>query len=260
MCGDHYGFGWNEIYYWLTVSRESFELASEMGARISFMNADVATPPTSEWQALASSFASDSSTLISRLLLLFIFITIAACGLHLHMRKPLSGSDDGILLNAKPVPWERSKLASVCNWANLESDLIFCQLFNVDDTCVRILVLCIDTRCNWLCLNNLCLLMGRNCRHHRRRAIGRCWDERFSFSWRTFFFHWCCCGVYFVRSKYRVTGCGFHCHECFQLNHLRWLIIFEISVLSLIGGLLFWCCKEECLFPHVYGILGERMG
>jgi hypothetical protein len=31
-------------------------------------------------------------------------------------------------------------------------------------------------------------------------------------------------------------------------------------VLSLIGGLLFWCCKEECLFPHVYGILGERMG
>ncbi|CAM6012199.1 unnamed protein product [Sphagnum balticum] len=59
------------------------------------MSADVATPPTSEWQALASSFASDSAKLMSRLLLLFIFITIAACGLHLHMRKRLSGSDDG---------------------------------------------------------------------------------------------------------------------------------------------------------------------
>ncbi|CAK9198180.1 unnamed protein product [Sphagnum troendelagicum] len=58
-----------------------------MGARISFMSADVATPPTSKWQALASSFASDSATLMSRLLLLFIFITIAACGLHLHIRK-----------------------------------------------------------------------------------------------------------------------------------------------------------------------------
>ncbi|KAH9569245.1 hypothetical protein CY35_03G122900 [Sphagnum magellanicum] len=66
-----------------------------MGAGISFMSANVATPPTSEWQALASSFASNSATLMSRLLLLFIFITIAACGLHLHMRKPLSGSDDG---------------------------------------------------------------------------------------------------------------------------------------------------------------------
>ncbi|CAK9222114.1 unnamed protein product [Sphagnum troendelagicum] len=66
-----------------------------MGAGISFMNANVATPPTSEWQALTSSFASDSATLISRLLLLFIFITISACGLHLHMRKRLSVSDDG---------------------------------------------------------------------------------------------------------------------------------------------------------------------
>ncbi|CAK9861317.1 unnamed protein product [Sphagnum jensenii] len=67
-----------------------------MGAGISFMSADVATPPTSEWQALGSSFASDSATLISRLLLLFIFITIPACGLHLHMRKRSSVSDDGM--------------------------------------------------------------------------------------------------------------------------------------------------------------------
>ncbi|KAH8944840.1 hypothetical protein BDL97_12G007200 [Sphagnum fallax] len=66
-----------------------------MVARISFMSADVATPPTSEWQALASTFASDSATLISRLLLLFIFITITACGLHLHMRKRSSVTDDG---------------------------------------------------------------------------------------------------------------------------------------------------------------------
>jgi len=115
----------------------------------------------------------------------------------------------------------RAKQASVCNWANLESDFIFCQLFIVDDTCVRILVLCIHPRCNWLCLNNLCLLMGRNCRPHRRRATGRDRDERFASSWRTFFFHWCCCGVYFVRSKYRVTRWGFHCHECIRLNHLR---------------------------------------
>ncbi|CAM6038109.1 unnamed protein product [Sphagnum compactum] len=66
-----------------------------MGAGFSSMSADVATPPTSEWQVLASSFASDSATLMSRLLLLFIFITIPACGLHLHMRKRLSGRHDG---------------------------------------------------------------------------------------------------------------------------------------------------------------------
>jgi hypothetical protein len=90
------------MLYWLTVWGEFFELASEMGAGISFMNANVATPPTSEWQALASSFASDSATLMSRLLLLFIFIAIAAFGLHLHMRK--LRTDDGVLLNAKPVP------------------------------------------------------------------------------------------------------------------------------------------------------------
>jgi hypothetical protein len=73
-----------------------------MGAGISFMSGDGATPTTSEWQALASSFASDSATLMSRLLLLFIFITIAACGLNLHIRKLIT--DDGVLLNAKPVP------------------------------------------------------------------------------------------------------------------------------------------------------------
>ncbi|KAH8944829.1 hypothetical protein BDL97_12G006100 [Sphagnum fallax] len=53
-------------------------------ATISFMTADIATPPTSGWQALASNFASDSAILISRLLLLFIFITIAVFGLHLN--------------------------------------------------------------------------------------------------------------------------------------------------------------------------------
>jgi uncharacterized membrane protein YczE len=79
--------------------RESFELVSEMGAGISFMTADVATLPTSEWQSLASSLAPDFATLMSRLLVLFIFITIAASGLHLHMRKRC-----GMLLNAKPVP------------------------------------------------------------------------------------------------------------------------------------------------------------
>ncbi len=81
------------------------------------MSEDVATPPTSGWQALASNFASDSATLISRLLLHFIFITIAACGLHLSMRNQSSGAaptsasaripptiaSDGMLLCAKLV-------------------------------------------------------------------------------------------------------------------------------------------------------------
>jgi len=81
------------------------------------MSADVATPPTSEWQALASNFASDSASLISRLLLLFIFITINGYGLHLSMRNqssvaaPASASSripptiasDGMLLSAKLV-------------------------------------------------------------------------------------------------------------------------------------------------------------
>ncbi len=171
----------------------------------------------------------------------------AASSLHFHHHRclwPASAHPEAVwyVTECKTSPM-RTKQASVCNWANLESELIFCQVFIVDDTCVRILVLCIDTRCNWLCLNNLCLLMGRNCRPHWRRATARHRDERFVFSWRTFFFHWCCCGVYFVRSKYRVTGCGFHCHECFQLNDLQELMIFEISVLSLIRGLLSWCCK-----------------
>ncbi|KAH9569234.1 hypothetical protein CY35_03G121900 [Sphagnum magellanicum] len=83
-----------------------------MGAGISFMSANVATPPTSEWQALASSFASDSATLMSRLLLLFIFITIAACGLHLHMRKRLSGSDDGPTGEEPPEDIEMNDLHS----------------------------------------------------------------------------------------------------------------------------------------------------
>jgi hypothetical protein len=55
-----------------------------MGAGISFMSANVATPPTNEWQALASSFASESATLMSKLLLLFIFITIAACATFIY--------------------------------------------------------------------------------------------------------------------------------------------------------------------------------
>ncbi|KAH9544671.1 hypothetical protein CY35_12G007500 [Sphagnum magellanicum] len=83
-----------------------------MGAGISFMSADVATPPTSEWQPLASSFASDSATLISRLLLLFIFITIAACGLHLHMRKRSSVSDDGPTGEEPPEEIEMNDLHS----------------------------------------------------------------------------------------------------------------------------------------------------
>jgi len=104
VCGSEYGFDLEQILYCLTVSRESFELASEMGAGSSSISAEVAAPPTSEWQALASGFASDSATLILRLLLLFIFITIPACGLHLRMRKRSSVRDDGMLLNAKPVP------------------------------------------------------------------------------------------------------------------------------------------------------------
>jgi hypothetical protein len=42
----------------------------------------------------------------------------------------------------------RANQASVFNWANLESESIFFQLLIVDETCVRILVLCNDTRCN----------------------------------------------------------------------------------------------------------------
>ncbi|CAM6032437.1 unnamed protein product [Sphagnum compactum] len=83
-----------------------------MGAGISFMSADVATPSTSEWQALASSFASDSATLMSRLLLLFIFITIPACGLHLHMRKRFSENEDGRTGEEPPEDIEMNDLHS----------------------------------------------------------------------------------------------------------------------------------------------------
>ncbi|CAK9200511.1 unnamed protein product [Sphagnum troendelagicum] len=51
------------------------------------MSVDVASPPTSGWQALPSSFASDSATLILRVVLFFIVITITGCGLRLSMRK-----------------------------------------------------------------------------------------------------------------------------------------------------------------------------
>ncbi|CAK9258893.1 unnamed protein product [Sphagnum jensenii] len=54
------------------------------------MSADVATPPTSGWQALTSGLASDSATLLSRLIILLIFINIVGLGLHLSMRKPSS--------------------------------------------------------------------------------------------------------------------------------------------------------------------------
>ncbi|CAK9200620.1 unnamed protein product [Sphagnum troendelagicum] len=56
------------------------------------MSAVVASPPTSGWQALASTFASDSATLILRLVVLFIGITIAGCGLRLNMRNSSSVS------------------------------------------------------------------------------------------------------------------------------------------------------------------------
>jgi hypothetical protein len=79
------------------------------------MSVDVASPPTNGWQELASSFASDSATLILRLVVFFIVITIAGCGLHLKMRcwssvsasasassrtRPASASD-GMLQNEK---------------------------------------------------------------------------------------------------------------------------------------------------------------
>jgi hypothetical protein len=93
------------------------KLQEEISGRISFMSADVATPSTTESQALASNFASDSASLISRLVLLFIFITFNGYGLHLSMRNrssvaaPTSASSripptiasDGMLLSAKLV-------------------------------------------------------------------------------------------------------------------------------------------------------------
>jgi hypothetical protein len=89
----------------------------------------LASPPTSGWQALPSSFASDSATLILRLVILFIVVTIAGCGLRLNMQKwsslspPASAqirptrASDGMLQNQK-LP--------VQNWPDyLESEL-FC--------------------------------------------------------------------------------------------------------------------------------------
>lgn len=83
---------------------------------------------------------------------------------------------------------------SVSNRANPESESIFCQLLIVDETCVRIIVLCIDTRRDWLFLNYPCVLMGGNCRH-TRRATGRDPDEQFAFRWKTFFEHWWSCDI-----------------------------------------------------------------
>jgi hypothetical protein len=77
------------------------------------MSVDVALAPTSGWQALASTFASDSATLILRLVLFFIFITIAGSGLRLIMRNsssvsapasariPATSASDGMLQNEK---------------------------------------------------------------------------------------------------------------------------------------------------------------
>ncbi len=76
---------------------------------------------------------------------------------HLSMRNQSSGAaptsasaripptiaSDGMLLCAKTCLM-RAEQARVSNWANLESEL-FSQLLIVDETCVRILVLCIDT-------------------------------------------------------------------------------------------------------------------
>ncbi|CAM6028728.1 unnamed protein product [Sphagnum balticum] len=56
------------------------------------MSVVVASPPTSGWQELASSFASDSAMLILRLVLFFIVISIAGCGLRLTMRNSSSVS------------------------------------------------------------------------------------------------------------------------------------------------------------------------
>ncbi|CAK9198166.1 unnamed protein product [Sphagnum troendelagicum] len=83
-----------------------------MGGGISFMSADVAAPPTSESQALGSSFASDFLTLVSRVLLLFIFITIPTCGVHLHMRKRASVIDDGPTGEEPPQDIEMNDLYS----------------------------------------------------------------------------------------------------------------------------------------------------
>jgi len=162
-------------------------------ARLSFMTTDVATPPTTGWQALASNFASDSATLISRLLLLFIFIAIAGFGLHLNyvrnrssVAAPTSSSSttrppsatDGMLLCAKLVPWGQSKLAFLTGliWVILLANHCRRDLQTHPSS--------VHWNQRWLTvLNNPCILMGRNYRH-RRTATGRDPDDQFA---------WCSC-------------------------------------------------------------------
>jgi hypothetical protein len=85
------------------------------------MSVDVASPPTTGCQALASSFASDSATLILRLVVFFIVITIVGNGLRLNMRNwsslpaPASGripptsASDGMPQNQK-LPVQNSPI------------------------------------------------------------------------------------------------------------------------------------------------------
>ncbi len=88
-----------------------------------------ASPPTTGWQALASTFASDSATLILRLVVFFIVITIAGCGLRLHMRNsssvsapasariPPTSASHGMLQNQK-LPLQ--------NWPDYLESEFFC--------------------------------------------------------------------------------------------------------------------------------------
>jgi hypothetical protein len=87
------------------------------------MSVDVASPPSNGWQELASNFASDSATLILRLVVFFIVITIAGGGLRLIMRnwssariQPPSASD-GMLQNEK-LP--------VQNWSDYLQSASYC--------------------------------------------------------------------------------------------------------------------------------------
>jgi hypothetical protein len=89
------------------------------------MSADVASPPTSGWQALGSSFASDSATLILRLVVFFVVITIAGCGLRWYVTKSAPASaqirptsaNDGMLQNQN-LP--------VQNWPDYLQSELFC--------------------------------------------------------------------------------------------------------------------------------------
>ncbi len=108
------------------------------------MSVVVASPPTSGWQELASRFASDSATLILRLVLFFILITIAGCGLRLNMRNSSSVSPpasarirptspcDGMLKIKKsqcrtgPIILNLSHFASYSLWTRLSYTSLFC--------------------------------------------------------------------------------------------------------------------------------------